>query len=68
MYADDTGISYSSKDINKLDSELDSLKHWLMGNTLSLNVIKTQASCTMECVSLFKIFKTCQETASKQNP
>ena len=47
MYADDTSISYSSKDIDELNetlnSDLESLKQWLEGNKLSLNVIKTQA-------------------------
>ena len=47
MYADDTSISYSSKNIEELNetlnSDLDSLKQWLEGNKLSLNVIKTQA-------------------------
>ena len=47
MYADDTRISYSSKNIDELNetlnSDLDSLKQWLEGNKLSLNVIKTQA-------------------------
>ena len=47
MYADDTSISYSSKnmeDINQtLNSELGHLKQWLQGNKLSLNVLKTQA-------------------------
>ena len=47
MYADDTSISYSSKNIDELNetlnSDLDSLKQWLEGNKLSLNVIKTQA-------------------------
>ena len=50
MYADDTSISYSSKNIDELNetlnSDLDSLKQWLDGNKLtelSLNVIKTQA-------------------------
>ena len=46
MYADDTSISYYSKDIDMLNetlnSDLDSLKRWLEGNKLSLNVIKTQ--------------------------
>ena len=46
MYADDTSISYS-KNIDELNetlsSGLDSLKQWLEGNKLSLNVIKTQA-------------------------
>ena len=47
MYADDTCIAYSSKNIDELNetlnSDLDSLKQWLEGNKLSLNVIKTQA-------------------------
>ena len=47
MYADDTSISYSSKNIDELNetlnSDFDSLKQWLEGNKLSLNVIKTQA-------------------------
>ena len=47
MYADDTSISYSSTDIEKLNetlnSNLDSLKQWLEGNELSPNIIKTQA-------------------------
>ena len=47
MYADDTSISYPYKDIKELDvtlnCESDSLKHWLLGNKLSLNVIKAQA-------------------------
>ena len=44
MYADDTSISYFSKDIDELNetlnSDLDSLKQWPEGNKLSLNVIK----------------------------
>ena len=47
MHADDTSISYSSKNIDELNetlnSDLDSLKQWLEGNKLSLNVIKAQA-------------------------
>ena len=46
MYADDNSISYSSKNIDELNetlnSDLDSLKQWLEGNKLSLNVFKTQ--------------------------
>ena len=40
MYADDTSISYSFKNIDELDETLDSLKQSLEGNKLSLNVIK----------------------------
>ena len=40
MYADDTSISYSSKNVDELNetlnSDLDSLKQWLEGNELSL--------------------------------
>ena len=47
MYADDSSISYSSKNIDELNqtpiSDLDSLKQWLKAHKLSLNVIKTQA-------------------------
>ena len=47
MYAYDTSIYYSSRnmeDINQtLNSELHHLKQWLQGNKLSLNVLKTQA-------------------------
>ena len=47
MYANDTSISYSSKNIDELNetlnSDLDALKQWLEGNRLSLNIIKTQA-------------------------
>ena len=44
MYADDTNISYSSsslEDVNQaLNSELSHLKKWLLGNKLSLNILK----------------------------
>ena len=47
MYADDTSISYSSKNIDELNealnSDVDALKQWLEGNNLSLNLINTQA-------------------------
>ena len=47
MYANATNISYSSKNIDELNetlnSDLESLKQWLEGSKLSLNVIKTQA-------------------------
>ena len=46
MYADDTSISHSSlslDDVNQtLNSELSHLKQWLLGNKLSLNILKTQ--------------------------
>ena len=47
LYAEDTNISHSSKDIEKLNEtlniNLDSLKQWLEGNNLSLNAIKIEA-------------------------
>ena len=47
MYADDTSISFTAKSVNDLNmtlnKELDSLREWLQGNKLSLNVLKTQA-------------------------
>ena len=46
MYADDTSIYYSSRNMEDsnqtLNSELDHVKQWLQGNELSLNVLKTQ--------------------------
>ena len=48
MYADDTSIYHSSKDIAQLNAvlkeELRRLDRWLKGNKLSLNVAKT---CSM---------------------
>ena len=45
MYADDTSLSHSAKDIKDITStmnaELENLKVWLHGNKLSLNVAKT---------------------------
>ena len=47
MYADDTTLSHSSKNIvdpsENLNRDLCSLKQWLQENKLSLNLIKTQA-------------------------
>ena len=47
MYADDTSISYSSKDIDELNetlnNDIEALKQWLEGFKLFLNAIKTQA-------------------------
>ena len=47
MYADDTAISYSSDKSEELDlvinEELSCIERWLLGNKLSLNVVKTQA-------------------------
>ena len=47
MYADDTSISFAAKSVNDLNmtlnKEFDSLRKWLQGNKLSLNVLKTQA-------------------------
>ena len=47
MYADDTAISLSSKNIDNLQNDLNfdllSLQYWLHANKLSLNVVKTQS-------------------------
>ena len=47
MYADDTTLSHSSKNITDLNENLNrdlcNLKQWLQGNKLSLNLIMTQA-------------------------
>ena len=47
MYADDTSIYHSSKDIMQLNTalneELRRLDMWLQGNKLSLNVVKTRS-------------------------
>ena len=50
MYADDTNLTFASKDPNKLFSslthDLGNLKQWLDSNRLSLNVIKTKCLFT----------------------
>ena len=47
MYADDTSLSFASKnidDLNKfMNEDLNCLKDWLQGNKLSLSVLKTHA-------------------------
>ena len=47
MYADDTTISFSIKNIDDLitiiNNDLTSLEQCLSGNKLSLNILKTQA-------------------------
>ncbi len=44
MYADNTTLSYPSKDVDELNDilnrDLGHLKQWLQGNKLSLNVIQ----------------------------
>ena len=46
MYADDTNLTFASKDPNELFSslthDLGNLKQWLDYNRLSLNVLKTK--------------------------
>ena len=46
MYPDDTNISFTAKSVDDLNmtlnKEVDSLRKWLQGNKLSLNVLKTQ--------------------------
>ena len=45
MYADDTSLSYKSKDLTQLNEaindDLKKLETWLKGNKISLNVAKT---------------------------
>ena len=45
MYADDTSLAYSAKNVtdisNVINYELESLRKWLHSNKLSLNVAKT---------------------------
>ena len=51
MYADDTGLylrGASLAQLNKIiNKDLESLYHWLKGNKLSLNVVKTVAMNTL---------------------
>ena len=50
MYANDTNLTFSSKDLNELFSslthDLGNLKQWLDCNRLSLNVLKTKCLFT----------------------
>lgn len=46
MYADDTSITYDSKDLNEIDDylnkDLKSVNTWLSSNKLTLNLTKTE--------------------------
>ena len=68
MYADDTSISHSAKNISNLNdtpnSDLDRLKEWLQGNKLSLNDIKTQPMVVGSRPNLKKIADNKEETPS----
>ena len=59
MYAVDTTLSHSSKNIvglsENLNRDLYNLKQWLQGNKLSLNLIKTQAMVVGSRPNLKKI-------------
>ena len=48
MFADDTNLFYSNKDINtaflKVNNELQKINEWFISNKLSLNVTKTKYS------------------------
>ena len=48
MFADDTNLFYSNKDINtaflKVNDELQKINEWFISNKLSLNVKKTKYS------------------------
>ena len=61
MYADDTNLTFASKDpkelfssLTSLTRDLGSLKQWLDSNRLSLNVLKTKClfTGTMQKISL----------------
>ena len=47
MYADDTSLSYKSKDLTQLneaiDDDLKNLETWVIGNKISLDVAKTHS-------------------------
>ena len=68
MYADHTSISFSARSVNDLNvtlnKELDSLRKWLQGNKLSLNVFKTQAMVIESCPNLKKNSKNLVEPSS----
>ena len=59
MYPDDTSISFTAKSVDDLNmtlnKEVDSLRKWLQGNKLSLNVLKTQVMVTGSRPNLKKI-------------
>ena len=68
MYADDTSISFTARSVNDLkltmNKELDSLRKWLQGNKLSLNVMKTQAMVIGSRPNLKKILTMLVEPPS----
>ena len=68
MYADDTSISFTARSVNDLNltmnKELDSLRKWLQGNKLSLNVLKTQAMVIGSRPNLEKILTKLVEPPS----
>ena len=59
MYADDTSISYPSESLEginqTLNCELNLLEQWLIGNKLSMNVLKTQVVVTFSQAKIKKI-------------
>ena len=61
MYADDTAISLSSKNIDELQNDLNldllRLQDWLNANKLSLNVVKTQSLVLGSAPNICKIRK-----------
>ena len=68
IYADDTSISFTARNVNDLNltmnKELDSLRKWLQGNKLSLNVLKTQAMIIGSRPNLKKISTKLMEPPS----
>ena len=68
MYADDTSISFTAKSVNDLNmtlnKDLDSLRKWLQGNKLSLNILKTLAMVIGSHPNFKKISTKLVETPS----
>ena len=58
-YADDTSISFTARSVNELNmmmnKDFDSVRKWLQGNELSVNVLKTQAKAIGSRPNLTKI-------------
>ena len=66
MYADDTSMTYASKDLNevnyKINEDLSNIESWLMGNKLALNVAKTQSMIIVSNNLLNKVDTTTGQT------
>ena len=71
MYADDTNLTFASKDpeepeelFSSLTHDLSNLKQWLDSNRLSLNVLKTK--CLIIIIGLFNIISSSNTSIEKQ--